>query len=149
MSFLLGNPLTRQGNLNRILPHVLVANFPQLNVTSPFMAKSQVVVTFDGPFVNQIPTATGIVPSPEPFVMAQVVVSLLRSQSLWNLWVAQTQVNSVIGQVTAYSDSNTFGAVTLQECAITEIEPGAFDGGDPSARVTIRGKFITNNDMWL
>ncbi len=142
------NPLTQQGLLNRVLTHIIVPLFPQLTVTAPFMAKSQAVLTFDGPFVHQIGTGTGLVNSPEPYVMAQINISLLRSQSVSALWLAQAQIEGVIGLVTAYSDSTTFPAVTLANCSITEIDPGAFDGQDPATRVTVKGLFYTNASLW-
>ena len=142
------NPITGQGLLNRVLVHTILPIFPQLTVTSPFMAKSQAVLTLEGPFVHQMGTATGLVNSPEPYVMGQLVISLLRSQALSGLWVAQSQVTSVIGPVTIYSDSTEFPSVTLADCSIIDIDPGAYDGQDPATKVTIKGVFYTNASLW-
>jgi hypothetical protein len=141
-------PLTAQGNLNRVRTHIVVPDQPQLNATAPYMGKSLAVLTLEGPFVAQIETATGIVNSPLPFVMAQLVVSLLRSQSLAALWLAQAQSASMLGSVVAYADSINFPPITLANCSITDIEPGAYDGVDPSVKVTIKGVFYTNSIMW-
>jgi len=141
-------PLTAQGLLNRVRTHIVVPGNTSLNATAAYMGKSQAVLTFEGPFVQQPETATGIVNSPQPYVMAQIVLSLLRSQALAALWIAQAQSDSTLGNVVAYSDSANFPSVTLANCSITEVDPGAFDGVDPTTKVTIKGVFYTNSSMW-
>lgn len=143
-----GNPLIQQGLLNRVLTHIVVPAFPQLNVEPSYMAKSQAVVSFDGPFVDQEPTAVGIVNSPRPFVMGKLVINLLRSQSLSNLWILQTQTVPVLGAVVAYSDSTTFSSIPLANCSIIDFDPGAFDGADPTVKVTVSGVFYTAAYLW-
>ena len=142
------NPLTAQGILNKVRTHIVVPGNVALNATASNMAKSQAVLTFEGPFVMQEETATGIVNSPQPFVMAQIVLSLLRSQALAGLWIAQAQTASILGNVVAYPDSANFPAVTLENCSITDIDPGAFDGVDPATKITIKGVYRTNSIMW-
>lgn len=144
----LGNPLITQGLLNRVLTNVVVTNFPALSVTAPFMSKSLAQLTFDAPAVDQIATATGIVNSPVPYVMGQLVVNILRSQSVASLFYAQWQADAVIGSVTAYSDSTTLPPFTLKNCSILDIDPGAFDGQDPTTKVTIKGVYYVNSDLW-
>lgn len=141
-------PLTVQGNLNRVSAHVVVASYSGLSANASYMGKSLVSVTFEGPFTDQPETATGIVNSPKPFVMAQIVMSLLRSQILANQWVAQAQANTYLGTVDVYSDSNVFGPISLTNASITEIDPGAFDGVDPVVKITMKGTFYVNANLW-
>ncbi len=141
-------PLTQQGLLNRVLTHVVVPGFPQLSVTASFMSKSLAQLTFDGPAVDQIGTATGVVNSPMPYVMAALTVNLLRSQVLSTLYYAQWQSNAVIGAVTVYPDSTVLGPFTLANCSILDIDPGAFDGNDPTTKVSIKGIYFTNSKLW-
>lgn len=142
------NPNTVQGNLNRVSTHLVVASFPALSVNASFMGKSMVKVTLDSPFVQQLPTATNLVNSPEPFVMGHMTVALLRSQTLANLWITQAQVQATIGTVQIFSDSTVFSAITVLNCSITDIDPGAFDGTDPVVSVTVSGAFPVNSTMW-
>jgi hypothetical protein len=142
------NPLIAQGVLNKIRPHVVVPGNTALNAVASNMAKSQVVLTFEGPFVNQPETATGIVNARQPFVMAQIVVALLRPQPLAAAWVQQAQSDSVLGNVVVYSDAANFPEITLATSSITEIDPGAYDGVDPATKITIKGVFYINADMW-
>lgn len=144
----LGNPQVSQGLLNRVLTNVVVTQFPQLSVTAPYMSKSLAQLTFDAPAVDQIATATGIVNSPAPYVMGQLVVNVMRSQSVAALYYAQWQSNAVIGSVTAYPDSTELGPFTLQNCSILDVDPGAFDGQDPTTKVTIKGVYYVNASLW-
>ncbi|MGC9271240.1 hypothetical protein [Acidiphilium sp.] len=142
------NPQIVQGTLNRVRTHIVVPNYPALNVTASYMGKSQAVLSFEGPFVHQEETATGVVNSPAPFVMGRLVVSLLRTQGLANAYVSQLQSQAIIGPVTSHADTSAFSAITLQNSSIIDFDPGAFDGMDPVARVTIRGVFYTNSVLW-
>jgi hypothetical protein len=141
-------PLTVQGNLNRVATHIVVVSQPQLSANASYLGKSLAVVTFEGPFTDQIETATGIVNSPKPFVMSQIVISLLRSQALSALWVAQAVVGTYLGTVIAYPDSSVFPPISLTNCSVTEIDPGAFDGMDPVTKATVKGTFYLNASLW-
>lgn len=142
------SPLAYQGLLNRVLTHVVVPAFPQLSVTSSFMAKSMTHVTFDGDFTRQEQTAVGIVNSPEPYVMGHLEVAILRSQSLAAAWYAQMQLLTVIGDVVTHSDSTLFPVITLNNCSLINVEPGAYDGQDPTTRLTIKGVLQINASLW-
>lgn len=142
------NPLIGQGELNRVITHIVVAGRPDLSVSASFMAKSLATLNFEDEFVQQIGTATGVVNSREPYVMANIEMNLLRSQSVAGLWIAQARLDGVIGQVTAYPDSTVFPAVTLVNCAIRPIAPGAYDGTNPEVKITLRGVFYANAVMW-
>ena len=141
-------PLTAQGNLNRVATHIVVVSQPQLNANAANLGKSLAVVTFEGPFTDQIETATGIVNSPKPFVMGQIVISLLRTQGLSAAWVTQLEAGSYLGTVVAYPDSNVFPAISLSNASITELDPGAFDGADPIVKATVKGTFYINSGLW-
>jgi hypothetical protein len=142
------NPLATQGNLNRIITQVVVAQYGQLNVNAGYMSKGQAILTLEGPFVEQIGTATGLVNSPMPYVFGQVVINLMRSQALANAWILQAQVNSYLGPVEVWPDSTAFAPITLTNASITAFDPGAFDGQDPTVRVTVRGTYYVNNSLW-
>ena len=142
------NPLAVQGNLNRVATHVVVTSYPALTVTVGYMGKSQAQLTFEGAAVNQIGTATGIINSPEPYLFGTLVISLLRTQSLANLWIIQMQQNATVGTVVAYPDATTFSPLSLTNCSIQGFDPGAYDGQDPVTKVTLKGTFYVNASMW-
>lgn len=141
-------PLTPQGSLNRVLTSVIVTDLPQLNVSASFMSKALSQLTFDDDAADQIGTVIGIVNSPKPWIMGNLVVNILRSQALAGLYYAQLQANTSIGSVTVYTDSTTLGPFTLQNCSLMHVDPGPFDGMDPTTKVTIKGEYRTNSGLW-
>ena len=142
------HPLIAQGTLNRVRTSVVVPGSTNLNVTASYMGKQMARLAFEGNFADLIGTATGAVESDEPYVFATLTISLLRTQSLSSAWLEQAQTGSGIGDVTSYSDSKVFDAVTLSGAVIQNIDPGAFDGTDPVVRVTLRGVFYVNSNLW-
>lgn len=146
MSFL--QPQVQQGNLNRLYTAIVVPNFINLNVTASYMSKGQAHVTFNGKATNQIPTATGIVNSQEPFVMAGIDINLLRSQTLAAAWLAQFQTQSILGPVEVYSDSSAFPMLPFANVAIENVDPGPYDGTDPTIKFSLSGTFYINSAMW-
>lgn len=142
------NPLVQQGTLNRLRCSVVVPSETTLNITSSYMGSSFASVSFSEPFAELIGTATGAVTSPEPYVFGTISVGVLKTQALAAQWVSQAQTESAIGQVTIYPDSASYPATTLDNCVIQSIEPAAFDGKDPVVRVTLRGVYYLNSDLW-
>lgn len=144
----MANPYLTAGPLNRVRCHVVIPGTPTLNITPEFMGKSFARIEFEGDWTQQIETATGVVDSPEPYVMATITVGLLRSQALAASWMAQGQSYTVLGDVTIYPDTSVFPSLTINSTAIRAIDPGAFDGTDPVVRLTLRGSFNINSQLW-
>ena len=144
----MANPYLIAGPLNRVRCHGVVADTPTLNIQAQSMGKSFAHIELEGDFVHQIETATGVVNSPEPYVMANITIGLLRSQPLSAAWLAQAQDTGVIGDVTIHSDTSAFPAITLNDTSIRSIAPGAYDGTDPVVRLTLRGTFNLNGALW-
>lgn len=142
------NPQISQGTLNRVRASVIVAGYTSLNIASSYMGKNFVSVRFDGDFSQLINTATGAVTSPEPYVFADIEVDLLRTQSLSQDWITQAKATSVLGDVTVHPDTTTFDAMQFNDVVIRHIDPGAFDGQDPVVRLSLRGVFFVNNNLW-
>lgn len=144
----MANPYLTAGPLNRVRVHVVVPSTPTLNITAQFMGKSFARVEFEGDWTQQIEVGTGVVNSPEPYVMASITVGLLRPQTLSASWLSQAQNSTVLGDVTIYSDTSAWPPITLNDTAIRSIDPGAFDGTDPVVRLTLRGTFNINSSLW-
>lgn len=141
-------PFVPQGTLNRLRCSIVVPNNSNLNITSSYMGQRFVKLTFNGGFAELIPTATGGVTSPEPFVMANVTVDLLRTQALAANWINQVETQSAIGPLTVYPDSAAFPSINLLNCVVTGVDPAAYDGRDPVVRLTLMGIYVTNSDLW-
>jgi len=142
------NPQIQQGTLNRVRCSVVVPSNSALNIASSYMGQSFASLEFEGSFSDQIMTATGVVNSPEPYVMASISVGLLRTQALSSAWLAQAQTQSDVGDITIHSDSAAYGYITISNCVISTYNPGAFDGKDPVVRLSLRGVLYSNNALW-
>lgn len=143
------NPQIALGTLNRLRTSLVVPGFPNLNVTNSYMSKRFIHVTLDeNPFGLGIETATGIVVSPEPYVMGTINVGLLRTTGLAQAWMTQAQSTVVIGAVEIHSDTSAFSALTINTCYIEKVDPGPYDGTNPEVSLVLRGVFYVNNDLW-
>lgn len=142
------NPLVQQGTLNRVRCSVVLADFPSLNITSSYMGKSFATITFEGDMVEQEETGTGVVTSPNPYVMATVEVNLLRTQGLAASWLNQLQATGVLGNCEIHSDTSAFPSITINDTVIRQMNPGAYDGRDPVVKLMLRGVYYVNNDLW-
>jgi hypothetical protein len=144
----MSNPYLNAGPLNRVRCSIVLAAFPALNVTSQYMGKQFARIEFEGDFTTQIETGTGVVNSPEPYVMATISCGLLRSQALAASWLSQVQSGTILGDVTIYSDTSAFPAITLNDTSVRMLAPGAYDGTDPVVGLTLRGTFNINSSLW-
>lgn len=141
------NPLIPQGNLNRLQASVVVVDFPQLNITASFLGRMGIHLSFDGEDVQSLPTMTGIVQSPEPFVMSTCTAHLVKSAGLAALYEAQRLLNAVIGDITIRADTTQL-LYQVSNCAIQQVRELSFAGDDPDYAVTIRGVYYLNNSLW-
>lgn len=142
------NPKIQQGTLNRVRTSVVVPAYTNLNVTAPYMGKQMARFAIEGNIADKIGTATGAVTSEEPYVFGTITISLLRTQALSDAWHQQAQLDADVGDVTLHGDTTTLDPITVNDCVIQSIDTGAMDGTDPIYRVTLRGTWIVNNNMW-
>jgi len=142
------NPAVAQGTLNRVRCSVVLPDFPNLSITSPYMGKNFATIAFEGDFVAQEATGTGVVNSPEPYVIATITVDLLRTQALAANWLSQSQATAVLGDCDIHSDTRAFPAIKLHDTSVQKLDPGAYDGMNPVSRLTLRGVYYINNDLW-
>lgn len=144
----MANPYLAAGPLNRVRVHIVVPAIPTLNITPQFMSKDYANIEFEGDFTSQIEVGTGVVNSPEPYVMATITCGLLRSQGLSAAWLAQAQNNTILGDVTVYSDTSAWPPITLNDTAIRMQQPGPFNGQNPIVPLSLRGTFLINSSLW-
>ena len=143
------NPQVPLGTLNRLRTSLVVPVITSLNITASYMSKRFINVTLDeNPFALGIETATGIVVSPEPYVMGTVTIGLLRTTGLASSWLAQSKATSVLGSIVIHSDTSAFPALTIHDSYIKQLDPGPYDGTNPEVPLILRGVFFVNNDLW-
>lgn len=142
------NPMIKPGVLNRVRASAKFTDFPQLNVSASYLAKEGVEISFQGNIVEPLPAMTGVVQSPQPYVLAQAKLHLLRSQALAAQYKTQIELDAILGDVRLYTDSSTLGEFDLVNTAITSVGDMTFAGGDPGVVITLTGTYYVNSSMW-
>lgn len=142
------NYLVAQGTLNRLRGSVVFAQFPELNVTAPFLGKEAIGLSFEGPTGQIIGTLTGGVTSPEPYQMATVTMHILRTQFLADTYKTQIEVSSNVGSVNVIPDSDALSNYQIENAIIESVEPMQFDGNQAGMVVRIRGIYYINSALY-
>lgn len=142
------NPRVQQGTLNRVRVSVIPASFPALAIPSSYMGKRFATFRPEGNFVHQAETGTGVVNSPEPYVMATIEVNLIRTLALTWAWIEQIRNTAIIGDVTIHSDTAAFPALTIHNSIARMLNPGQFDGVDPTSLLIFSGVWYENESLW-
>ena len=144
----MSNPQVLQGTLNRLLASVVYANFPQLNVTSAYLAKEAISIGFDGDTSLLIGTLTSAVTSPEPYIYGTVTMHLLRTQALGNNYKTQVETNTSMGSVTIYPDTTALSPFQLNNCVLMSVQEMPFDGTQASLIIRLRGVYNINSTLY-
>ena len=142
------NPMVPQGSLNKVRAHIVVPNYPTLNVSPSYMGDDGFSLDIDEDMVRQIKTQTGLVNSPEPYVEATCTVNLLRTQSLSLQWMQQAENTVMVGRIVVHPDSAAFTARTVHNCSVLKVQPGRMNGSTPTVDLILRGVYYVNNAMW-
>jgi hypothetical protein len=144
----MANPQVVQGTLNRLLASVVYADYQNLNVTSSYLAREAISLSFDGDTSLLLGTMTGAVTSPEPYIFGTVTINLLRTQNLGNAYKTQIETNTTLGSVTIYPDSTALSPFQLNNCVLMSIQETAFDGQQAGLIVRVRGVYSINSALF-
>jgi len=144
----MANPQIQQGTLNRLLASVVYADFTQLNVTSGYLAREAISLSFDGDTSLLIGTLTGAVTSPEPYIYGTVTMHLLRTQALGEAYSQQIRTNTTLGSVTVFPDTQVLQPFQLNNCVLMSIQETAFDGTQAGLVVRLRGVYNINSTLF-
>lgn len=145
-----GNPLIDQGQLNLLKASVNWADFPGLNVTASYLDKSGLTLRLDGKSTTQHGTMTGLVQSPQPYIPCTLVVPLLRTQNLSNLYKGQMELNCIIGAGTVWPDVSSGGIdpYQLANMSIESVGELNFGGQSPLWGVSLSGLYYVNSAVF-
>ena len=144
----MANPLVVQGVLNRLRASVQIPSFPGLNVTSSFLGKEGVGLSFGGVITTPLPTMTGLVQSPEPYQEATVTLHLIKAQAFANSWKIQLELNSLLGDITVIPDAINLGQYAFSNMAINNVNPLSFAGTSAEYSVMLSGIYYVNSSLW-
>lgn len=144
----MANPQVPQGTINRLRGSVVITDFPQLNVTAPYLGRAGIVMRFEGPVTARIPTLTGAVNSPEPYQEVSISINLLKTQGLAAQYKNQIELNSVLGDVTVIPDTSTLPSYQLVNCSIESVADLNFAGENPDFPLVIKGFYQINGSLF-
>lgn len=144
----MANPMIKPGTLNRVRATAKFTDHPELNVSASYLAKEGIELSPQGNITEFHAAMTGAVQSPQPYIIMQARIHILRSQALGTQYKKQWEANASIGDVKLYSDSSVFGDFEIYDTAITSVADMSFAGGDPGVAVTITGTYYVNSEMW-
>lgn len=143
------NPNVSQGTLNKIRASVVIPSFPSLNVTSPFLGRNGISLTFNGPITTFIDTLTGAVTSPEPYQPVRITINLLKTQPLAAAWRAQFESGlSLLGDITVRPDAATLPPYYLTNCGIETVNALAFAGEAADFPIEVSGYYLVNASLF-
>jgi hypothetical protein len=142
------NPLIDQGVLNRIRASVVFPSFPQLNITSPYLAKEGIRLALEGNATDYFGTMTGAVPSPAPYQLCTLTLNLIKSQPLSNIYKAQFESTCILGPASVRPDATSLGIYQLYSVVLETVREMTFAGEDPIWSVTARGYYLVNSSLF-
>jgi hypothetical protein len=142
------NPHITQGNLNRVRATVLVNSNATLNITPPYLGKAGISVAFEGDANSIIPAMTGIVNSPEPYIIGTIAVDLLKTNGIAEIWREQMENSALIGNVVIIPDTSALVKFTFTNCSIVTVGDMPFNGTSAGWGIVIKGQYDINNAMW-
>ena len=145
-----GTPLVSQGNINRLLGHLVVVQYPELNVTASFLGREGIGISFRGPATTRIGTMTGGVNSVEPYRESIVKVHLIKSQGLANIWKGVEESNTILGPVVIYPDVSTgiLQPYAFDNCSLDGLDSLTVNGMDAGYMLTLGGFYYINASAW-
>ena len=144
----MANPQVPQGSLNRLRVSIVLASYPGLNITPGYLGKEMVSLAFDGVATTPIDTATGVVQSPEPYQRVTMTAHLLRTQALANLWKAQLEALTDVGDFVVRTDAQSLGPYQISNGYIQSVSPLRIDGSDAGWVIMLGGIYYINNLLW-
>lgn len=145
----MANPLVDQGVLNRIAASISVPGNTALNVTADFLNRNGISMRLEGSASAQLPTLTGAVQSPNPYMLVTVTINLLKPQSLCALYKAAFENDVLLGDVTVRPDvTEGLDPFDFVNCALDSVPELSFAGEDAGFPVTFHGFWIINAALY-
>ena len=144
----MANPLVVQGTLNRLLGSVLWTDYPNLNITAPFLGPDGISLALEGESTTFLKTLTGTITSPEPFMVVNMSFSLLRTQSIADAYKTQMEKLATIGNCVLRTDSSNLSVYQFTNCAIQGVRELRINGTDAGYSVAVKGFYNINQDLW-
>lgn len=137
-----------QGTINRLRGSVSFVDLPDLNVTPAYLGKEMISVNPQGEITHQIPSATGVVTSPEPYQIVEAAIHVLRTNGLGERFKKRWEKLSTLGDAVIRSDSSEFSDYNLTNVSIKSVDPIKQNGEDAGVMIHLQGAYQVNADLY-
>ena len=148
MSGTQSNPLISGGTINRVRGNLVVNSYQNLNVTASYLGEGGMEVSREGAATTFINNMTSRTPSPEPYMPCNIVMHLVKAQTLAQQWENQLLTLSYLGGLTFYPDVTTLGPFVFRDAAIMTVMPIVVNGKSGEYGVTLSATYEINGSLW-
>lgn len=142
------NPNVPLGSLNKLKASLKFTSNASLNILPSYMSQSGLTIGFEGQVTNYSEVYTGVVPSPNPFVLVTIRFGVLKTQVLGPLWKAQVESNTLIGDFVLRPDVAGFPSFDFVNGFIMNPDEIAMNGSSPNFGISLRATYYTNSSLW-
>lgn len=142
------SPNIQQGTLNRIRASIIFPQLTFLNITSPFLGRRGITISFEGNATVYIDTMTGAVTSPEPYLRMTLTADLIKSQAYANQFKTQLELASLLGPAIVRPDAPAMQPFYLENCSIMNPGDLDFNGTTSSFPIRIGGIYQVNSSLY-
>lgn len=143
-----GNPLVKLGFINRLRGTLTFADFPELNVTAPFLGRYGLNMAINGDVTQMLPQMVGQVQSQEVYLPVLVTVPLVKTTTLCNLYKKKWESDSNLGDCTFRGDATQLDPFDFTNCSIAHIDGLNAGGTVGTATITVAGTYYVNLALW-
>ena len=137
-----------QGSVNKARVSLNFTSNPQLNADADAFGDDMVSISYGGEITTMLPTATGVVGSPNPYMEVTLSFKIVKTHPLCARMLAQIASNSNIGNVVVTPDSNALARETYQNGFFNTFESRSYAGKEPTVGFTIKAYYPINNDIY-
>jgi hypothetical protein len=136
------------GNLNKAQVAIRFPNFPLLNITAEALGDGMVTVSSSGEITPMLPTATGLVASPAPFIQHSVSFSIVKTNPLAQQIKDTVKQNSMMGPVEITTDSTSLSKDVYENSVFQTYDTFTYNGKEPAIGFTIGTYEEVNNGLF-
>lgn len=136
------------GTVNRLRASISFKNFPDLNITPEFLGKEMITISPQGDVVHNIPAATGVVTSPEPYQVIEFSAHVLRTNGLGDRFKKQIEKLATLGDAVIRSDASGFSDYEVTNSSVKSVDPIKMNGEEAGWMIHFQGAYQINASLY-
>jgi hypothetical protein len=142
------NQLIQLGSLSRLRGSVTINDFPELNITAPFLGRDGIRLAVEGDTTQMLGQMVGMVQSQEVYLPASITIPIVKTTALANLFKQKWESDSKLGDLTFRGDASQLDVFDFYNCAIENF--GGLDASGTSAviNLSIKGTYYVNSNLF-